>query len=197
MTTHVQPRLRQTLHDNWGVFLVQGILLVIGGAAAILLPQVATVAFSIFLGWLLLIVGAVHFVSLLTSRQMPGFWGSLLLSALMVILGGLLIFRPLQGVISLTIALVAYFIIHGFATLYLAFSLRMDTSRWVWLLLGVVLDFLLAGLVIAGWPNTAGWILGLYVGINMLFAGFALIFAALGARPETETPGTATGRQAL
>lgn len=179
--------LRQAFREHSGLFLAQGIVLVIAGGIAVLLPQVATLAVSIFLGWLLLIVGVVEFILTLRHREVPGFWGLLLLSALVAILGALLVFRPLAGVITLTIALVAYFIAHGVASLYLTFKLPMSTGRQTWMVLGAVLDFALAGLIIAGWPSTATWILGLYVGIQMLFAGFAMIFAALEARSSDAT----------
>jgi uncharacterized membrane protein HdeD (DUF308 family) len=78
--------------------------------------------------------------------------------------------------------LTAYFIVHGIATFIFAFSVKGETGRWVLLLISGLIDFLLAGLVIAGWPSTALWVLGLFVGINMLLTGFAFIFAALGAR---------------
>ena len=78
--------------------------------------------------------------------------------------------------------LTAYFIVHGIVTWILAFSIKGETGRWVLLLLSGLIDFLLAGLVIAKWPSTALWVLGLFVGVNMLLTGFALIFAALGAR---------------
>jgi uncharacterized membrane protein HdeD (DUF308 family) len=182
MAADAPPRVRRTIHDYWGLFLAQGILLVIGGAAAIVLPQIATVAFSIFLGWLLIIVGAVRFISMLSSPRAPAYWGSLLFDALMIILGAILVFRPFAGVISLTIALLVYFILHCFSSIYLALTVRTHTNRWVWLLLSGLLDLALAALIIWGWPGTAVWILGLFVGINMLFSGFALIFASLGQK---------------
>jgi uncharacterized membrane protein HdeD (DUF308 family) len=78
--------------------------------------------------------------------------------------------------------LTAYFIVHGIASFIFAFSIKEHTGRWVLMLLGGIIDLVLAALVIAGLPNTGTFILGLYVGINMLFTGFGLIFAALGAR---------------
>jgi len=174
--------MRRSLKEHWQMFAVQGVLLVILGALAIAVPQVASVAIAAFVGWLLFFAGVFRAVSLVRSPHAPGYWSSLLLSILTAILGLIIALFPLQGAITLTMLLTAYFVVHGIASFYLAFSLKDHTGRWVMIFLGGIIDLVLAGLVIAGWPSTAAWILGLYVGINLLFTGFALIFAALGAR---------------
>ena len=89
---------------------------------------------------------------------------------------------PLPGAITLAMLLTVYFIVHGISSFSLAFAMKGHTGRWVLLLVSGAIDFLLAGLVIAGWPGSSIFILGIYVGINLLFTGFALISAALGAR---------------
>ncbi len=101
---------------------------------------------------------------------------------LTAILGLIVALFPLPGAITLAMLLTAYFIVHGISSFALAFAIRGHTGRWVLLLAGGVIDFALAGLVIAGWPGTSVFILGVYVGINLLFTGLALIFAALDAR---------------
>jgi uncharacterized membrane protein HdeD (DUF308 family) len=174
--------MRRSLKDHWQLFVVQGILLIILGALAIAVPQVASVAISAFVGWLLFFAGAMRTVSLIRSPHAPGYWSSLLLAVLTALLGLVLAFFPVQGALTLTLLLVAYFLVQGIGSIILAFSIKGQTGRWVLLILSGIIDFVLAGLVISGWPATSVWVLGLYVGINMLFTGFALIFAALGAR---------------
>ncbi len=174
--------MRRSLKDHWQMFVVQGIILVILGALAIIWPVIASVATAAFVGWLLFFAGVFRTVSLFRSPHAPGYWSSLLLAILTAILGLVIALFPLQGAVTLTMLLTAYFIVHGIASFIFAFSIKDDTGRWVLMLLGGIIDLALAGLVIAGWPSTAVWILGLYVGINLLFTGFALIFSALGAR---------------
>jgi hypothetical protein len=123
----------------------------------------------------------IHKLKPFASRP-PGYWPSLLLAVLTTILGFILAWYPLEGALTLTMQLTAYFIVHGIVTWIFAFSIKGETGRWVLSLLSGLIDFLLAGLVIAGWPSTALWVLGLFVGVNMLLTGFALLFAALGAR---------------
>ena len=174
--------MRSSLREHWRLFTVQGVLLVILGMIAVALPQLAAIATSAFIGWLLFFSGIFRAVSLIRSTRAPGYWSSLLLAVLTAILGFILAWYPLEGAVTLTMLLTAYFIVHGIVTWIFAFSIKGETGRWVLLLLSGLIDFLLAGLVIAKWPSTALWVLGLFVGVNMLLTGFALIFAALGAR---------------
>jgi len=177
-----ESAMRSNLKEHWRLFTVQGVLLVILGMIAVALPQLAAVATAAFVGWLVFFSGVFRAVSLVRSTRAPGYWSSLLLSILTAILGFILAWYPLEGAVTLTMVLTAYFIVHGIATFILAFSIKGETGRWVLLLISGLIDFLLAGLVIAEWPSTALWVLGLFVGINMLLTGFAFIFAALGAR---------------
>jgi uncharacterized membrane protein HdeD (DUF308 family) len=174
--------IRHDLHDHWRLFVVQGILLVILGALAVAVPVLASVAIAVFVGWLLFFAGVLRAVTLVRSRRAPGFVSSLVLSILTAILGLVIAIFPIEGSLTLTMLLTAYFIVHGVASFILAFSIKDHSGRWILLILSGLIDLVLAGLVIAQWPSTGLWILGLYVGINMLFTGFALIFAALGAR---------------
>jgi uncharacterized membrane protein HdeD (DUF308 family) len=105
----------------------------------------------------------------------------MLLAALTALLGALLALWPTAGILTLTMALAVYLIAHGMASLAVAGALRGVTDLWFWVGLGALADFLLAGLVIAGWPSTAAWAMGLYIGINLTVSGLALILAAIGA----------------
>src|SRR5258708_6922979 len=81
--------LRKSLHDHWRLLLVEGIILVVLGLAAILVPPIAGLAATIFLGWLFLIGGIVGFVATLRARHAPGFWWALgLLLGIDLVFGG-------------------------------------------------------------------------------------------------------------
>ena len=158
-------------------------MLIILGAAAIILPQVATLAFTLVIGWLFLISGGIGLVTTFWMRNAPGFWWALL-SAVVGIAAGIVLIRwPINGTVSLTLLLIVFFVVEGVATLMYAFEHRAQlTGRWVWMLMSGVVDLILAGIVFAGLPETATWALGLLVGINMLFGGVAMIGMALAAR---------------
>ncbi len=171
------------IHAHWGLFLFEGILLVVLGAAAIILPVVATLAFTLVIGWLFLISGGVGLVTTFWMRNAPGFWWSLLSAVVAIAAGIILILWPISGTVSLTLVLIAFFIVEGIATLMYAFEHRAQLSgRWGWMLTSGVIDLILAGIIFAGLPASATWALGLLVGINLLFGGIAMIGMALAAR---------------
>lgn len=180
----IERALVNSIHKHWALFLAEGIVLVILGAAAIVLPAIATITFAIFIGWLLLISGVVGLITTLwMHRRVPGFWWSLISAFIGIVAGVLLLLWPLTGVLSLTLVLSAFFIVEGITSILYAFEHRNQLSgRWGWMLVSGIIDLILAGIIIAGLPGTALWALGLLVGINLLFGGAALIGMALAAR---------------
>jgi uncharacterized membrane protein HdeD (DUF308 family) len=178
----LQRQLALTIHAHWKLFLIQGIVLMVLGVLAVAEPNVATLAVTLFVGWLFFIAGIFRAASAWHSRQMPGFAWSMLTAILSVALGLILILRPLAGVLTLTMVLVAFFIIEGIASILGAIQHRQHLRSWVWVLFSGVVDLFLAYLIWIGWPSSADWVIGLLVGINMLFFGLALVMTALAAR---------------
>jgi uncharacterized membrane protein HdeD (DUF308 family) len=187
MTLHqdiprLQSEMRAAVREHWKAFLIEGILLVVLGLAAMIEPPLASLAVTIFLGWMFLISGIAGLAMTFWTRQIPGFWWSLISAALAIFAGIVLLARPLQGVLTLTIVVGAYFIAEGVATIMYALEHRRELSeRWSWMLFSGLLDILIAALIIAGLPGSAGWAIGLLVGINLLFGGASLIGVALAA----------------
>jgi uncharacterized membrane protein HdeD (DUF308 family) len=178
----LQRQLALTIHAHWKLFLAQGIVMMILGALAVLEPNVATLAVTLFVGWLFLIAGIFRGAAAWHSRRMPGFAWSMLGALLSIALGLILILRPLAGVLTLTMVLVAFFIIEGIASILGAIQHRQHLRSWGWVLFSGIIDLLLAYLIWAGWPSSADWAIGLLVGINMLFFGLSLVMTALAAR---------------
>jgi uncharacterized membrane protein HdeD (DUF308 family) len=182
-TEDLRREVASAIHAHWGLFLFEGIVLVLLGFAAIVLPVVATLAFTLVIGWLFLIAGGVGLVTTFWMRNAPGFWWSLLSAAIALAAGVVLILWPISGTLSLTLVLIAFFVVEGIATLMYAFEHKAQLSgRWGWMLASGIVDLVLAGIIFAGLPGTAAWALGLLVGINMLFGGTAMIGMALAAR---------------
>jgi uncharacterized membrane protein HdeD (DUF308 family) len=166
-----------------GFFLAEGIILIILGLAAILVPLIATLTFTIFFGWLLMISGVVGLISTFKMRPAPGFWWSLVSAILAIVVGGLLIAWPVRGALSLTLVLIAFFLIEGIATIMFAIEYRRSLpARWGWMVASGVVDLILAALIFAQFPSSALWAIGLLLGINMVFGGTTLIVMALDAR---------------
>jgi uncharacterized membrane protein HdeD (DUF308 family) len=171
------------VHQHWLVFLLEGIVLVILGLIAILLPPYATLAFTIIIGWIFLVSGVVGLITTFWARHVPGFWWALISALIGIAAGLVLLLWPLSGTISLTLVLIAFFVIEGVASIMYSIEHRNQLSgRWGWMLISGIIDLILAAIIFAGLPGTAVWALGLLVGINMVFGGAALIGMALAAR---------------
>ena len=181
----LQRLARRELRAHWQRFIVEGVVLALIGIGAIILPNIATLAIAVLVGWLLFVAGAVGTIAALGARSAPGFVYSLALSVLTAALGAMLALQPVAAILTLTIALIAYFIAQGVGKIMLATSMRDVSRHWPALLLSAVVDFILAGIVISGWPGTAGWVMGLLLGVNLLFYGIGLVFAAIGAHADT------------
>ena len=181
--TELQTKMRDAVRQHWKAFLIEGILLSIFGLAAMIVPPAASLAVTILLGWLFLISGIAGLALTFWARQMPGFWWSLISAALAVLAGLILLARPAQGTLTLTIVVGAYFLAEGVATIMYALEHRRELSgRWSWLLVAGLMDLLIAIIIIPGLPGSALWAIGLLVGVNLLFGGAALIGVALAAR---------------
>jgi uncharacterized membrane protein HdeD (DUF308 family) len=185
-TTHnddLQHSVASAIHAHWQLFLVEGVVLIVLGIAAIIVPVIATLAFTLVIGWLFLISGVVGLVTTFWMRNAPGFWWSLLSAIIAIAAGIILLLWPISGTVSLTLVLIAFFFVEGVATIMYAIQHRAQLShRWGWMLASGIVDLILAGIIFAGLPETATWALGLLVGINMLFGGTAMIGMALAAR---------------
>jgi uncharacterized membrane protein HdeD (DUF308 family) len=182
---NLQSKMSEAVREHWKAFLVEGILLVILGLAAMIVPPLASLAVTIFLGWMFLISGIAGLALTFWARQMPGFWWSLISAVLAIGAGIILLARPVQGTLTLTIVVGAYFLAEGVATIMYALEHRRELSaRWSWMVVAGLMDILIAAIVIAGLPGSATWAIGLLVGINLLFGGATLIGVAFAAHAK-------------
>jgi len=182
----VSAAITKSIHDHWKLFLAEGILLSLLGLVAIIVPPLAGLAATIFLGWVFVVAGFAGLLFTLRARQAPGFGWALLSALVAIVAGGILLWNPLEGLVTLTIVLTAFFIADGVVTIIYAIAHRRELSgRWEWMMVNGVLDLLLAGIILSGLPLTLGWALGLLLGIDLLFGGASLIAMALKARSET------------
>ena len=179
----LQSRVQAAVREHWKAFLFEGILLAILGLAAMIVPPLASLAVTIFVGWMFMISGIAGLVLTFWARALPGFWWSLISAALAVLAGGILLAQPVKGVYALTLVIGIYFVAEGVATIMYALEHRRELSgRWSWLVVSGAVDIIISGLIITGLPSSAEWAIGLLVGINLLFGGASLIGMALAAR---------------
>ena len=188
MTTS-NPRLedlgreaREAIRSHWVLFLVQGVIMIILGVLAVGEPMVATLAVTLFAGWLFLISGVVGLVGTFSARRVPGFLWALIMAILAILVGIYLIWRPLTGTLSLTLAVGAFFGAQGIVQIITAIGHHKVLQSWVWMLITGIANVILALIIWGGFPGTAEWVLGLLFGINLLLWGFSLVMTAIACR---------------
>jgi uncharacterized membrane protein HdeD (DUF308 family) len=184
----LQASVTKSLHAHWKLFLTEGIVLLILGILAVVVPQVATIAAAVFIGWLLLASGIVGLIATFRMRAAPGFGWSLISAVLGIVAGIVLLAWPLSGAISLTLILTVFLVIEGIASILFALEHKRELSgRWGMMLFSGIVDLVLAGIIFEGLPGTAAWAIGLLIGVNLVFGGAALIAMALHARDAAGT----------
>lgn len=186
--TDMQAAIKDALRLHWKLFVTQGVIMVILGILAIIWPGIATIAVDFYIGWLFLISGIVGLVAMFWSENAAAFFWTLITAALSLVVGILLLWKPGAGAASLTIVLIAFFIAEGLFQTVGSISYRnIIPHTWGWLLASGIADLLLAALLIAGWPNTVGWALGLIVGVNLITSGWAAVMMALAVKDDVKS----------
>lgn len=155
---------------------IVGVLLIILGLFAIVLPFIAGIAITAFIGWLLLFAGIVHLIYSWHSRKASGVIWQILIAILYLFVGFYLIFHPTRGLVTLTLLLASYFVVEGVIELVLYFRLR-SSHRSGWFLWDGLITLLLGILIWAHWPFSSVWVLGTLISISLLISGFTRLFA--------------------
>jgi len=164
----------------WGWFLAFGIALLLLGIAAVVRSVAATVVTMLFFGWLLIIASAIEVVQAVMVGHWAGFFHHLLAAILFGVFGVMLVARPLISAEALTVVMAVFFLIGGLFQLIA--SLAVALPGWGWGAADGIITLVLGGLILAQWPGSGLWVIGLFVGIDLIFYGFAWIALAAGLR---------------
>jgi uncharacterized membrane protein HdeD (DUF308 family) len=166
---------------NSGLLIFLGILTVVFGVFAVGTPFITGVAVTLFVGVMLAVSGVAQIVHALKSKQWgTGFWGSLI-GLLGLVAGLLMIFRPLVGLVAMTMLLAVYFLVDGVCEIIAAFRIKPDRG-WGWVLFNGVIALILGLMIWRQWPVSGAWAIGLLVGIHILLTGWSMIILGSGAR---------------
>jgi uncharacterized membrane protein HdeD (DUF308 family) len=165
--------------------MIAGVLLLLGGIVAIVLPAIASVATAIFVGWLLVFASAIYVVDAFSTRDWRRTALRLMLAVLTFAAGLYLLVAPLSGTFTLTVMLVIWFVAIGIARIVIGIEERGAAGSGLLILSGTL--SLVLGLMIAlELPGSATWAIGLIVGIDMVFSGVQLMALAQALRtPES------------
>jgi uncharacterized membrane protein HdeD (DUF308 family) len=177
------PLTQASLRHHWKLYLAEGILLIVLGLAAVVVPPVAGIAATVFIGWMLIIAGVVGLVSTFRAKSAPGVVWSVLSAAIAIVAGGLLVWFPLTGLVTLTLVLIGYLLADGVVTIVFSLNHRREASgRWGWMLINGIVDLILAAIIYMALPQAFAWAVGLIVGFDLVFGGTTLVVMALAAR---------------
>ncbi|MDP1770910.1 MAG: HdeD family acid-resistance protein [Methylobacter sp.] len=175
---HMQQQMQTYLQMHWRLFLAEGVFFIILGLCAIVVPQFFTVAIVVFLGWILLFGGIVHVSRAFVFQNMPGFGGWLFMGVLQVIIGLLFVTKPVAGALTLTMLVTVFFALEGIAKISLALMMR-PLANWGFILFSGFTALVFALIIWFSWSESAHWLLGLFLGINMVFLGWSLVKISL------------------
>ena len=192
----------ESASKNWRWVLASGMAFVMLGALALAFSVMTTLASVFVLGWILAFAGIFEAVHAFKLPRWSGVLSELLAAILYVVVGVLMIVRPAAGALSLTLLIGAFFLVGGIFRIVAAAVMR--PPNWGWLLVSGIVTLLLGLLIVAEWPASGLWIIGMFLGIDLIFSGISLTMFAFGLRNLTRasrdtsvgSPGTFEGRTA-
>lgn len=166
-----------TVTFQWKWLFFTGLVLVLLGILALLAPLVATITSVVVFGWVLLLGGIMQLIFAITNRQNSHFLMQALIALLTGLTGILMLLNPTLTAMALTLLLAVFFISIGIFRIFTTLILRFP--HWGWVLVGGVLSLILGILMLVHWPSSALWVIGLFIGIELLFSGWTFITTAL------------------
>jgi uncharacterized membrane protein HdeD (DUF308 family) len=152
--------------------LVSGIAFVVLGVIALAFSVMTTLASVFVLGWILAFAGIFEAFHAFKLPRWSGFLLELLAAILYVVVGVLMIVRPAAEALSLTLLIGAFFLVGGIFRIVAAAAMR--PPHWVWLLMSGLVTLVLGLLIVAEWPASGLWVIGMFLGIDLIFSGTSL-----------------------
>lgn len=165
------------IKKNWKWFLALGVLLIILGSAVIGSSYYATVFSVMFLGIFLIAGGIIQIIQAFLARKWSGLFLALFLSVLYVVTGFLCVANPTAAAVGLTLWIAAFCFIAGLFRMLGALLLRFD--HWGWVFFNGFVTFLLGAMIYTSWPLSGLWVIGLFIGIDMILSGWSWVMLSL------------------
>lgn len=161
-----------------------GMLLIIVGMVAISSSFVATLASVKVFGILLLVAGGIEVVHAVMIRNMRGFALHLLAAAIYLVVGLFMLEDPIQAATVITLIIAAYFIVGGVLRIIFSFAVRFH--GWIWVVVNGLVNLVLGMMIWNRWPESSLWVIGLFIGIDLLFHGWSSVILALTLRANKD-----------
>jgi uncharacterized membrane protein HdeD (DUF308 family) len=167
------------LRAKWGWIVALGVVYIIAGFVALGSVMIATVASVLVVGVMMIVAGVAELVNAFQIKSWGKFLIWALLGALYIVAGFVTFENPLLAAVLLTLMLGASLVVSGIVRIVLAFSMKRQTP-WIWVALSGVITLLLGLLILARWPINSVYILGLFLGIDLIMAGTGWIGLGFG-----------------
>jgi len=167
------------LRAKWGWIVALGVVYVFAGFVALGSVVMATVASVLIVGVMMIIAGAAEIINAFQIKSWGKFLIWALLGVLYIVAGFVTFENPLFAAVLLTLLLGASLVASGVVRLFLAFNMRREMP-WIWVAFSAVITLLLGVLILARWPINSVYILGLFLGIDLVMAGAGWIGLGLG-----------------
>lgn len=180
MEQNLNSLLNKQLKENWQWYLALGIGLVIFGSLAIMFALTSTLVSVVYLGALLMILGIFEMIKSFKINKWGGFALHFSLGILYLVGGIFMVWHPLANAVTLTLLLAIFFIFSGIMRIFFALSHNMPHKMW--LLLNGVITLILGALIWYQLPTAGLWVIGTFLGIDMIFTGWTWIMLSLAAR---------------
>lgn len=174
-----------SLARGWRTLAIAGGVVGLIGLLAVAFPLTTGLSLMVGLGALLVLSGIVHGVHAVTARGWRGSLWQVALGVVSVVAGLVLLVNPAFGLVSLTLALVAYLLVDGVAELWMAMRMAGHPGRTSIAASGII-SFVLAGLLWIGFPADAAWAVGLLVGVSLFVTGLSMAIVAISGRHADE-----------
>lgn len=170
----------ESLSPRWGRLMALGIAMMILGVLALGVSVFSTVVTVLFLGVIVAAGGIAQIINAFSSKSWGGFFLHLMLGLLYLVAGVIMMMRPAESAISLTLFLGVFFVASGVMRAVSALFSRFPS--WGWSAFSGVISFILGLVVLRGMPTSGLWVIGTFVGIDLIFAGASMTGLAFAAR---------------
>ncbi len=162
-------------HRGW--FFAWGIVLIVLGAIALGSSFITTMLSVLFLGWILIFGGLFAIIHAVVRRRWHGFFLNLLAGVLYAVAGFLIITNPAMAAVTLTLLIAMLLVAIGIFRLVVAFSLPFHHRGW--LILSGIVSIVLGAMIWDSWPVSGLWVIGMFIGIDLIFDGWTELMLAL------------------
>jgi uncharacterized membrane protein HdeD (DUF308 family) len=169
-----------SLRNQWWCFLLLGVALLVVGSLCIIDPLIPSLASVVFLGFALMAAGIVQIVSAFWAGKWSGMLIHILIGVLYAVVGYMIVDAPVINMVIITKFIAIFLIVSGAFRIVSALVARFQD--WGWALLNGGITLLLGIIINRQLPEAALWVIGLFIGIEMVFNGWAWVMLAFGLK---------------